>query len=119
VNTIAPAERGRGIADRVAGGQKDGLNDEPTICRPCGQERRAALLAARSSLRSREATAGAQRRRGSYLVALPLAIIVPIALARLRRDPRLAIACSLLAAEIAMYETADHSRAGGYPSAFR
>jgi hypothetical protein len=42
----------------------------------------------------------------SYLLLAPLAVIVPVALARLPRDPRLAIGCSLFAAEIAMFETA-------------
>ena len=43
----------------------------------------------------------------SYLVLAPLAIAVPVALARVARDPRLAIGCSLLGFEIAMFETAE------------
>ena len=43
----------------------------------------------------------------TYLVLAPLAIAVPVALARVGRDPRLAIGCSLLGFEIAMFETAE------------
>jgi hypothetical protein len=50
----------------------------------------------------------------SYLVLAPLAVAVPVALARIARDPRLAIACSLLGAEIAMAETAEALQ-GGQP----
>ena len=44
---------------------------------------------------------------GSYVLLVPLAIAAPVALARLPRDPRLAIACSVFAAEIAAFEAAE------------
>lgn len=50
-----------------------------------------------------------------YPVLAPLAVIVPLALVRLPRDPRLAIACSLFAATVALVETADALRGFSTP----
>jgi hypothetical protein len=40
----------------------------------------------------------------SYWFLSPLVVLVPLALARFQRDPRLAIACALFAWEVAMFE---------------
>lgn len=50
-----------------------------------------------------------------YPVLAPLAVIVPLALVRLTRDPRLAIACSVFAATVAVIDTADALRGGSTP----
>ena len=50
-----------------------------------------------------------------YPVLAPLAVIVPLALMRLARDPRLAIACSLFAATVAVVETAHALRGFSTP----
>jgi hypothetical protein len=55
------------------------------------------------------------RGPSTYLVLAPLAVVVPLALVRLARDPRLAIACALLAATIAVAETADALQSGSMP----
>jgi hypothetical protein len=55
------------------------------------------------------------RGPSTYLLLAPLVVIVPLALVRLARDPRLAIACSLLAATIAVAETADAVQGGSIP----
>lgn len=65
--------------------------------------RRAAWLMPIAALGSLAAGVGPS----SYLVLAPLAIAVPVALARVARDPRLAIACSLLGLDIAMFETTE------------
>jgi hypothetical protein len=41
----------------------------------------------------------------TYLLLAPLGVVIPLALQRLARDPRLAIACSLFAFTVAMAET--------------
>ncbi|HLW94650.1 MAG TPA: hypothetical protein VKS25_04665 [Solirubrobacteraceae bacterium] len=43
----------------------------------------------------------------SYLLLTPLAVVVPLAVARFQRDPRLAIACALFAWQVGMFELAE------------